>query len=415
MKSLQNQYSLLQAAYWAASCSLIGFIAIFLQNAGFSNTDIGLVAGASCLMACVISPVLSSLTARFSNISLQTFLAGGCLVSAALYLSLVLFSLPKILIMILYMSTYCLNTSLVPLLSSISMDYISRGEKVNFGLSRGMGSISYALSAIVFTQAVSWFSPDILAWIFLGGSLLLILLLFRTPAAYASGSLSASPEKSTSNSCAASPAVMVKRYPKFILMLGGFALLFAASSSLATYLVNIMKNVGGSESLYGICVFAMAASELPVLFATPNLIRRFGCRSLLFFAGGAYLLRNALVCIAPNVVVLMSGLLLQGISFGLMTGVMTYYIHETLQEQDQIAGQTFFIAATSGLGGAMGNFLGGMLQDSFGLPVMISFCLLISIIGALTVMKASARPRGEVLIHPVSIRSGMSRRPGMAG
>ena len=42
-----------------------------------------------------------------------------------------------------------LIVSTVPFLSMIAMNYIQDGKEINFGLARGMGSISYAVSAVL--------------------------------------------------------------------------------------------------------------------------------------------------------------------------------------------------------------------------------------------------------------------------
>lgn len=56
MKNLQLKYNLLQASFWAASCAICAFIAIFLQAKGLSNTQIGTVTGGACILNIVLSP-----------------------------------------------------------------------------------------------------------------------------------------------------------------------------------------------------------------------------------------------------------------------------------------------------------------------------------------------------------------------
>lgn len=61
-------------------------------------------------------------------------------------------------------------------------------------------------------------------------------------------------------------------------------LMFAASSALATYLIDIVEYHGGNASLFGMATFVMAASELPIMSIAPRLKRRFGSQKLLLTA-----------------------------------------------------------------------------------------------------------------------------------
>ena len=56
MKSLQSKYNILHILYWISYLSIYGYIAIFLQYKGLSNTEIGIVSGAGALLSIFISP-----------------------------------------------------------------------------------------------------------------------------------------------------------------------------------------------------------------------------------------------------------------------------------------------------------------------------------------------------------------------
>ena len=54
MKHLQMKYNLVQMLYWVAAGSLTGYIAVFLQWKGLSNTEIGIVTGMGCILSFVV-------------------------------------------------------------------------------------------------------------------------------------------------------------------------------------------------------------------------------------------------------------------------------------------------------------------------------------------------------------------------
>ncbi|MCF0261076.1 MAG: MFS transporter, partial [Erysipelotrichaceae bacterium] len=174
----------------------------------------------------------------------------------------------------------------------------------------------------------------------------------------------------------------VLRYPVYSLILLGFALVFAAAAALATYLINIIHAHGGSDSLYGIAVFCMAASEMPVMAASDKLIKRFGSMKLIAAAGIFYVLRNTLIAASPNLGILLLGMAFQGVSFGLMTAVITVYVSQNLKKSDQVMGQTMICLMTTGVGSTIGNVLGGWMIDNMGMEALFSGCILITLLGA---------------------------------
>ncbi|HAJ15411.1 MAG TPA: MFS transporter, partial [Erysipelotrichaceae bacterium] len=45
--------------YWLTTCALTGYIAVFLQWKGLSNTEIGIVTGMGCILSVVVGPFVS--------------------------------------------------------------------------------------------------------------------------------------------------------------------------------------------------------------------------------------------------------------------------------------------------------------------------------------------------------------------
>ena len=384
MKNLQLKYNLLQASFWAASCAICAFIAIFLQAKGLSNTQIGTVTGGACILNIVLSPMLSGLTSKFNKISLQGFVLAGMVCTVIGYLLVAYVSMPVMVLMALYMVTYCLNISMVPLLASISMNYNAQGHVVNFGLARGLGSIAYAISAVGLTQMTTVFNPMVLSVIYAGGIVVFIGVLLSTPKTYAAAA---------QNQKGGNVVEMAGKYKSFFAILAGFALLFAAATSLSTYLINIIKSLGGSQSIYGMAIFAMAATELPVMAAASRLQKRFSAMSLMAAAGLFYIVRNLCIAYAPAMPVLIFGLMMQGLSYGLMTAVITVYVNDHLEKQDQVMGQTMISVLTCGVGSCLGNVLGGLLQDTLGIEVMFAFTSLITILGAVIIVLTVFNPK----------------------
>lgn len=372
MKSLQMKYNILHILFWFSYLSIFGYVAIFLQYRGLSNTEIGIVTGGGAILSIFLSPFISSLIDKINGLTIKKLIFILYIFMFVIFLMLRIITTPIVLIMILYILLLSLANSIVPFLSMICMDYIKNGQYINFGLSRGLGSVSYAVGAVVVGQLVDLWNPTLIVFAHLISSILLLLLLFSFPDC---------PVNQQNDNEKSSAIKIIKNYPIFLIILIGFTFMFAASTSLSTYLINIVHKLGGSTSLYGIAVFCMAASEMPIMSVTHRLIKKYNSETLIIVAAGFYILRNITISFAPNLLILMIGMMFQGLSFGLLTATITYYVSDHLIESDQMMGQTMIGMMTTGLGSALGNICGGVLQDILGLNSMIIFVCFMTVIG----------------------------------
>lgn len=183
-----------------------------------------------------------------------------------------LVSLPTILVMVLYISLCCLIAAVVTVISMICKNYIKSGEYLDFGVSRGLGSLSYATTVAVLGPLIEMFDASVIGWMHLISSIALLLLLNTMPD---SDIVEEDNEDKTDSS-----VFGLFKNKVFVLILFAIAFEFAASTSLSTYLVNIVTDLGGTTSLYGVAVFAMAASELPFMAITHTLLKKLKFRTL---------------------------------------------------------------------------------------------------------------------------------------
>lgn len=390
MNKLQMKYNLLHIFFWITYCSIYGYIAIFLQYRGLSNTEIGIVAGGGAVVSIFMSPFISGLIAKIPGLTLKKLMLVLYSIMFIAFLGLTLLTLPTIFIMVLYICLIFIIVSNVPLLSTICMDYLKSGQYINFGLSRGLGSISYAISAVVISRLIDMLDPRVIALVFIVFSILLMFVLFSLPQA----KVGSSKEKDKIDVFS-----FVKKYKVFFLILCGFGCSYAAATSLSTYLINLVSHLGGSTSLYGVAIFAMAASEMPVMAVTHSLLKRFKSEHLLIASIGFYIVRNFTICLAPHLAILIIGMLFQSVSYGLFTAVITYYVNDYIERNDQMIGQTMIAIMTTGVGSTIGNVLGGVLQDAFGLSSMLIFVCLMTLLGAIIVFATIGPFHQHKVVH----------------
>lgn len=383
MKHLQIKYNFVQMLYWIATCALTGYIAVFLQWKGLTNSEIGIVTGMGCILSVFVGPYVSGLISKVKTLTINKLITIIIAYQMLIFLLITFISLPAFVIMILDISIITLSYACVPLLSMICMDHLKVGHYINFGLARGLGSIAYATTAFSIGLLVDYFNPAILVVFFIVGMALLLVDLYRIEEVVI--------ETNAQTTETISILKFIKAYPFYFAILLGFGIAFGASAMLSTYLINIVKNLGGTTSFYGIAVFAMAASELPFMAITHTLLKHFKSEQLFIIAGFMYVVRNLFICFAPSLPILILGMLAQGASYGLFTATITYYVSDHVERQHEMLGQTMISVMSTGIGSFMGNVMGGFLQDSFGLNVMLVAGAVMTVIGSMILIAISLK------------------------
>ena len=379
MNRLQIKYILLNLIFWMMCCAMYGYATIFLQDRGLASGQIGLVKGGACVLMIILSPYLSTAILKIPGLGLRKMMGGMMLLILGMCGVLCLRNLPLLLLMALSTLINFLILAMMPLMSNMGMAYMQAGEKVNYGVARGMGSFSYAVSAALFGYFTESAGGDVVLYACLGAGILGLLLLVNMPELPVE-------RKEQSESMKGKYFKTMGKYKSFLGILTGFALAFAATTALETYLIHIVNHLGGGDFFFGIGIFSAAASEGVMMALTPLLLRRYKSIQLLGVSAAAFIVRNFLICLAPNLGILMAGELLQGVSYGLLIAVIAYYVAETLQSEEQILGHTSVTIFVNGIGATFGNVAGGMLQEHFGLNAMYGAVCIWSAAGGLLVL-----------------------------
>ena len=382
MKSMsaKNQYNLLYFLFCLVGCCAAGFVAVFLQYKGVSNTQIGVVTGSACVASIFIAPWLSSLIMKIERMTVNDLLIYILLTMAALFCGMAWLPLPAVVVMVCYSLLYCLYLSAGPLIQVIASGYAQEGVEVEFGLARGLGSVAWAITAVFAGKIVDWINPLVLPVGFVVFGIVMLVLLYQMPQTKG--------QKREEGKKGGSIGHIIKTYRVYFLILLGFSFCMAGNTALGTYLPNIVRTLGGTTSTYGLALFVNAMSEMPVMAVASKWMKKVGAMPLCVLGGIAYVIRNLIVSLAPNLPVLFIGLCFQSISYGLLTAVVAYYVIYYLAPQDQIMGQTMIGMMTSGCGSMIGNVVGGILQDTIGLSAMYVFALICTSIGALVILRA---------------------------
>ena len=391
---VKHQYSVVQALYWMTSCALAGYAAVYLQDRGLSNTLIGVTVGGAACLSMVIQPLAAQVVESISGLTVKKVIQALIVMMAVMFGVLTVIPVPVAGVVILYMGMNTLNYCMPPMLSAMGMEFINRGNYLNFGLSRGLGSISYAVCAAVLGIVIDRFFPGVLGYIYVVLAILLFLAVSAMKDLEAEEPTFQQEIVEREKKPEESIWKTVCKNKTFLCLMIGFCLANMNNAAIATYTVNIIKNLGGSDTVLGFANFVSAASEMPVMLLFGYFMKKGNCISLLKVSAVFFLIKPLVLVFANALPLVILGLGLQGLSFGLFTPAAVYYVNSTLIPEQRVKGQAIFSTITAGAATCGGNVLGGWLQDAFGLQTMLWVCAAMALVGVLFVIGLSEKEKG---------------------
>lgn len=382
VRRLERHFSFLWALYWSGWGVLWGCLSVFLLHRSFTNSQIGMISSCALLLPLLVQPPLASLADRSQRFTsrrqaiMLTIITLACTAAA----------LPRsshVVTAGLFIVIGVAITCIPPLFNAMSMDYVLRGVPVNFGASRGCGSIAYAIVSLLIGAILARFSPE---WILpisllLFGALLLTLIFFRYPLPPQSAGQRDVPQ-------AISNLALLHRYPAYSLMLLSCCLLHAAHTPSTVYMIHIVGRAGGDESTMGTALFLSGIVELPALLLFSRFRRKFSLPTLLCLCAGGFFLRSTLFFLAKSTWMVFLAAGMQWLSYGIYIPASVYYVTESVDSANQVKGQALLQLASSGIGSAFGSLICGRLLDTAGVGGMLLCCCICAAAGLIAMVLA---------------------------
>lgn len=403
-RQLTLRYSYIQASYWICQCAINSFAAIFLQSKNFNNTQIGIVLALAAILSIVLQPVIASFADKAKTMSLRIIIL--LLMSTVFLLTILLYVLPDtfVFVSVIFVVVNAIQFTLNPLYNSLALEYMNAGVPMNYGLARGMGSITFAVMSSSLGYVVSHFGAEVILPVFLIGYSLSILATYVFKVTIPENLLKAIPKRNTDGGDSADTSVeeptgiftFFLKYKMFVLFLLGVAMLFYSHSLINTYLINIMENVGGNSSDMGISLSIAAALELPTMALFIYIVKKIKCSNLLKIGAFFFFVKALVTWIAPNVFMIHFSQAFQLFAFALFTPASIYYVNDLVSEKDRVKGQSLLGAAYLGIAGTVANVTGGRILDTFGVSEMLLLGTVVTAVGVVLICVSAAEKKPAV-------------------
>ncbi len=318
--------------------------------------------------------------------SVRNVLIGSFLVSAAVILLIPHFASVFIVIIVIGITASFTESSMQSIIDSWTISCTSEKPWIDYGLTRGMGSLGYALTAVIFGLVIDRFGFGQMFYVHFAMSFLTIgfcLLVGKSSKPSCQSAM-------TGVSKFSFPLLSIGKSPPFIWFLVSSTVIYIGFRALSTFYPLLLLQRGGDNKALGLSLFIMAASEVPVLFASRKLLARFKDTSLITISMFFFLIRILLHALIPSATGLIAIQMTQALSFGLFLPSSVHYIKRLAPVG---MSSTFLTIASScyfGIGGILGSFLGGLIIDRSGIDFML-WCSVFSTLAGLMIFVAAPK------------------------
>ena len=316
------------------------------------------------LLSCGFQPVLAHLADRTGGNVLKWMSAALTLLSAACFILIQLLPLPEMVFGLLYLLGVFAFDAMNPLMNALNVSYMTNGYSINYGLSRGMGSLAYAFAALGIGKVRASFGEEWMIWISLGLLAVNAVMSLSYPSL-----MTTIAGKKENNECCSIP-VFFRRYKWYCVSLLGVMLLGMFHTMTENYLIEIVTPLGGDSGTVGVALFIATAIEALVLVYFDKVRGKISDNWLLKLAGISFILKALLFLAASSVTTIYIIQLLQATSYTFLSPTQMYYANSKIRPADMVKGQAF-ITASYTLGCASGNFTGGQLLSAFGTRALL--------------------------------------------
>ena len=363
--SVNAKYRILQGLYWMNACTAWGYGISYLKEKGFSAGYLGILFAVFSLVAALIQPVVGRIvdTSRRFHWKRVLLILTGAMIFFMVCLLIFRGSVASALFFCLF-ATAC-NIAM-PMISVVCFYYEHHGISMNFGLARGIGSLTYAVLSLLIGQLIAPFGMQVVLWIGLAVAVATLLSVLSFPYY---GPVEAA-EKKSEGRRKKNPIAFLRYYPAFFLMVAACACFLTFQNMTSNYMVMILEAVGGNNANLGVVLALAAVLEIPVMFLTGTLVKKFPTWWLMTFAGAVYAVRGVLYYFAKDVTAIYLIQILQPFSYAVLIGVQVYFSDQIMEEEDMATGQAF-IGMAMAIGSTLGFFVGGVFIEQFGVGAML--------------------------------------------
>lgn len=377
-KEVELKYIIVQIIYWMLFCATYAFANSFLSYKGFSSYQVGLIIAISSVISVFLQPLNAKFIEKYKKVTIRNTLIFSILsITFSLVLMMILNNLKIIFLAYIILVVGLLNSQTY--MNTFIFEYINKGEKVNFGLARGMGSLSFAMASYMYGYLGSKIGFNFIPILSLIFSIIVILLIFSFKKIEKNINIEKKEKRNFKE--------FYLKYTKFVYFIIGIIFIYSGHSALNMFMLNILKELSKGSREVGIGFMLAAIVELPIMYIIVYLGKKLGYSNLIKISASVFSLKVFLTLMAVltnNIYIFYIAQLTQIGGYAIYVPATVYYTNMVMEEKDKVKGQAY-LASFATIGSILGNLLGGKLVENYSAIIMLVIFTFISMFGTIIV------------------------------
>lgn len=387
--------AIVYAFLFGAVAAYVPYIAVYLQSAGLDLGTVGLLIALQSTVSLVAAPAWGALADGLGDVRAPLLVASLLAAAAAVILAIAREPLALTVAIALLAAGFA---GMIPMVDTKAVRMV--GQRDRIGRARAWGSAAFIVIAFATGAAIGRLGP--VGMFVLYAPMLLATgiaayVLLRMPgdarAGHAAETRSRGRMAGALSAFSLTTIVSAIRQPVIGRFFVGSIVVWTAFATLQTFVALQVVQLGGDATVIGATFAGSALTEIPLMFAFPNLARRFGAERLVIVGAIAFGLRAAAVAFvtSPWGVVAVSPL--AGIGFAFFYVGTVTWVAGAVPRTVQATAQGVFTGTAVSIGAIGGSVVGGLIAGAFSLPILFALAAVGHGIGVILVWRAIGRPR----------------------
>ncbi|MBQ6451936.1 MAG: MFS transporter [Solobacterium sp.] len=354
-------FSFVQAGFWMSFCVSVSFAAVYLQALAYSNSALGLILALGSTVGVTVSLALSAWIDSNTKITAKKLIP--CILAFQTVSAVILFLINQRCFAV--SAAFVAYIGFCTVVNSLSLKLYADAEQagygIDYGFTRGVGSVAYVLISVVLGFLIEKISCRALP----GTGLILCAVQYLAFFLFARYAV-AGKKAGTFGERNSSLPVFLKNHPRYALFLTGVVLIYFGHSTACNFLINLTRHVGGDASDMGMINAFKGMVEIPMMFLYARFFSKGRHARALRISAVFFEIKLLAFILSANVWHLTAGFIFQAPSYALYMTAVVPYVEETIDYQDSAKAQSLAFTTTT-FGGMLASLIGGRLYDT--LPV----------------------------------------------
>lgn len=354
---VRNKIYLIYFVLYSAFGAFFPFLSMHLKANGMNFTQIGIILALNSILSVIVQPVWGYITDKFLG-KRKTLVF--TLVSCVIFVVIISFTKNFYLSLLSILVFTAVQCPIGTIVDAYCYEVADTNKKLQYGKARLMGSIGYAVTSLAIGYVIKNIYPNSG---FFFSSIMFIVTIFVVKNVEYKG-------KASNKSINLRDVKTIVKNKNFMLLTISSMLICSCVSANGNYIPMLIQKTGGDIGNLGVLWFIVAISEIPVLFYGSKLLKKYGVFNLYMFSMVMYVIRYFLDSISPSYQFVLAIQVLQAVTYTLFLMSSLKYIQDTVDEKMRTTAFTVFTAISGGIGGFIGNYMGGVILQKFNVIIM---------------------------------------------